>query len=254
MQIGISSASLYPQLRTEAAVVNIAALGCRHVEVFLQTRREYSPAFARGLAQLCRSLGVQVLSLHAASAQFEPMLFYTYRRQYQDGLDTLNQVLEAAAILGARCHVFHGPLRVENPEGARVAERLHQVAEIEASWGIKLALENVSWGVGCSPEVFDWLNQQEIANLYYTFDSKQARRSGFPSQDYIQAMGNRLINVHLSDGHGGVPPASYDFSGVAHRLRACGYQGPIILETYGSKVDSVGQLRASWQRLSKIFS
>jgi len=249
----ISSASLYPQQPTEAAIVNIAAMGCRIVEVFLQTGREYSPSYVRNLSRLCAQLGLKVHSLHAASSQYEPMLFYTYKRQNLDGLDILNQVLEAAAVLGAHCHVFHGPLRVNNLDSTRLLDGLHFVAGIAASWGIKLALENVSWCAGWSPTVFRWLSRQDIANLYYTFDSKQAVRSGFEADEYIQAMGTNLVNVHLSDGHGGIPDGNMDFSGLVQNLQAVNYSGPVILEAYGTRVSSTAHLAQGWKTLKGQF-
>jgi sugar phosphate isomerase/epimerase len=253
VQIAISSASLYPQLPTETALVNIAAMGCRTVEVFLQTRSEYKFAYVSKLSRLCRRLGLKVHSLHAASAQYEPMLFYRYRRQNLDGAEILKEVHQAAAMLGAKYHVFHGPLKAENLAQSQLAQGLCQAAESAAWWGIKLALENVSWCAGWSPGVFEQLNSLKLANLYYTFDSKQAMRSGFEDKDYIQAMGGRLVNVHVSKGNGELPDDNTEFSGLVAALAAANYKGPVMLEVYGSKVPLVSLLAASWQALKNKF-
>lgn len=257
MQIGISSASLYPTLPTETAVVQIAALGCKTVEVFLQTTREYRPAYAARLARVCHNLGVMVHSVHGSSSQFEPLIFYPYRRQNQDGLDTVKRILESAALLGAQCYVFHGPLRVTGSDRPRLVQGLEQVAREAANWGIALALENVSWCAGWEPEVFTWLSGQGIANLYYTFDSKQARRSGFPPEAFLAAMGNRLINVHLSDwsqaGSGLLPgQGEEDYHRLAALLKD--YQGPVLLEVYGSWVKSAAQLQEGWLYLQNVLN
>jgi len=257
LQLGISSASLYPTLPTETAVVQIAALGCRTVEIFLQTTREYRPAYAARLARVCQDIGVMVHSVHGPSSQFEPLIFYPYRRQNQDGLDTVKRILESAALLGANCYVFHGPLRVTGSDRARLVQGLAQVAQEAARWGIALALENVSWCAGWEPEVFTWLNGQGIANLYYTFDSKQARRSGFSAEAFLTAMGNRLVNVHLSDwsqvGSGLLPgQGEEDFQRLGALLQ--NYQGPVLLEVYGSWVKSAAQLREGWRHLRKILN
>lgn len=247
MQVAISSACLYPQLPTETALVNIAALGCRSVEVFLQTRREYKYQYVSRLARLCRNLGLTVHSLHAAAAQYEPMVFYKYRRQNLDGFEILQEIHQGAAILGAKCHVFHGPLKAENIDFSRLAQGLFQVAEAAASWGIKLALENVSWCAGWSPAVFKQLNTQEIPNLYYTFDSKQAMRSGYTPRDFIAVMGKRLLNVHLSRDNGHLPLADTDCSELVAALAEAQYSGPVVLEAYGSKVTAVSSLYRSWE-------
>ena len=254
MQIAISSANLYPQLPTENALVNIAAMGCKTVEVFLQTRSEYKHAYVAKLARLCRCLGLSVHSLHAAAAQYEPMLFYKYRRQNLDGAEILKEIHQAAAMLGAECHVFHGPLRAENLAYSQLSQGLGQVAEAAASWGIKLALENVSWCAGWSPAVFDKLNSLKLANLYYTFDSKQALRSGYPASEFIGAMGDRLVNVHLSQGNGQLPGADGDFGEIAKALKAAKYSGPIVLEVYGAKVPRLSALGAGWRRLKENFA
>lgn len=258
MAIGISSASLYPQQSTEVALLNIAALGCCHVEVFLQTRREYRPGYVRRLARMCRQLGLKVLSLHAASTQFEPMLFYTYRRQVQDSRDMLEQVLEAAALLGADCYVFHGPLRVAPPDRLRLLAGVADVAERAGNRGVRLALENVSWCVGWEPAVFRWLGKQNVPNLWFTFDNKQAARSGFDDADFIRAMGSRLINVHLSDisrSRTGLLPGrgSADFAAIADQLEQRLYGGPIILEAYGAQVEDTAALARSWRLLGEMM-
>ena len=196
---------------------------------------------------------MQVHSLHAASSQYEPMLFYRYKRQNLDGWDILREVLEAAAVLGAQCLVFHGSLKIDNPPQSRLLAVLQSVAEIAADWGIQLALENVSWCTGWSPGVFRWLSDQQVPNLYYTFDSKQAVRSGFAAEEYITAMAGRLVNVHISDGGGGIPETGMDFSGLAKCLNASGYSGPIILEAYGKKVESAGLLAQGWRTVQKGF-
>lgn len=252
--MGISSASLYPQYPTEVALLNIAALGCRAVEVYLQTRREYTRAYARCLKRLCISLGINVLSLHAASSQFEPMLFYRYLRQNLDGWDTLNQVLETACILGSGCYVFHGPLRVDNHDLPSLLEGLHQAADTAAAWGMKLAFENVSWGAGWTPDVFRWLREKNVPNLYFTLDTKQAWRSGSSPGIFIDAMDDRLANVHISDGMGGLPIKQAEYFQIAQKLHEIGYKGPIILEVYGNRVASTSQLAKSWHGLKRVYN
>lgn len=250
----ISSASLYPQLTTEAALASIAALGCTEVEVFLQTTSEYQYSYAIKLARLCRRLGLTVHSLHGPAAQYEPLLFYRYRRQNADSFNTLHLIHQAAALLGARCHVFHGPLKGENLALSRLSQGLAKAAAAAGAWGLKLALENVSWCAGHSPAVFQELNRQQINNLFYTFDSKQALRSGYPASEFIGAMGDRLVNVHLSQGNGQLPGADGDFGEIAKALKAAKYSGPIVLEVYGAKVPRLSALGAGWRRLKENFA
>jgi sugar phosphate isomerase/epimerase len=175
------------------------------------------------------------------------MVFYKYRRQNLDGYEILQEIHQGAAVLGAKCHVFHGPLKAENIAFSRLTEGLFQVAEAAASWGIKLALENVSWCAGWSPAVFRQLNTQNIPNLYYTFDSKQAMRSGFGPKDFISVMGKRLLNVHFSRDNGYLPGEDTDCSGLASALAEVQYTGPVVLEVYGSQVASVSSLHRSWR-------
>lgn len=253
MEIAISSASLYPKVLTEVAVVNIAAMGCRTVEIFLQTRSEYKPEYVKKLARLCNSLGLTVHSLHAAAAQYEPMLFYQYSRQNRDGWEILRELHQAGAMLGASCHVFHGPLRSEILELPRLVTGIGRVAAAAANWGLKLALENVSWCTCGAPDIFKELNRAAIDNLFYTFDSKQAERSGYPFWDFIDAMGPKLINVHLSEGNGDLPSEETDFSQLKTALKKANYRGPAVLEVYGWKVEKTKELRRSWLALKKIF-
>lgn len=251
LEIGISSASLYPKQLTEAALVNIAAMGCRTVEVFLQTRSEYKPVYIKKLARLCTSLGLSIHSIHAAAAQYEPMLFYKYSRQNRDGFEILREIHQAGAILGASYHVFHGPLQSENIELSRLGSGLSRAAAAAASWGLALALENVSWCSCSQPDIFRQLNRAGIKNLSYTFDSKQAGRSGYPPEDFINAMGSGLVNVHLSAGNGDLPNEKTDFNQIRAALKKVNYNGPVVLEVYGWKVQKTKELKTSWQILKK---
>jgi sugar phosphate isomerase/epimerase len=255
-QVGISSASFYPWKSTESSLVNIAAFGCRTVEVFLQTHREYRPGYLQQLGKVCSRLGLKVNSLHGASTLFEPMLFYDYPRQVLDSMDMLELVFEAAARLKAPSYIFHGPLRVAMPERQRVLPVLFKVAEKAGEYGIRLALENVSWCLGWEPGVFKWLKGYNIPNLWFTFDNKQAARSGFSDQEFIYAMGDKLLNVHLSDlsdeGIGLVPGrGNVDFAAIASLLRRQGYANPVILETYGARVSSSSELYSGWRHLDR---
>lgn len=245
MQIGISTASYFNRMPIEDAVRDIGAHGVPVAELFLNTFSEYEPDFVECLAQRLEKAGVSAHSVHPMSTQFEPQLFSLHPRQRKDAFRIYERVLQAAKRLGARCYVMHGAATLggaaKNLELERIAPIFCELNDMAEGYGVTLALENVSWCVFASPAFGLALRERTGDRMHYTLDIKQAVRSGYKPRDYIDAVGDRLVNVHLCDysvredgrflwcmpGQG-----VCDFAAVAAALRAHGYTGPAFVEVY----------------------
>lgn len=255
MEVGVSSASYFSRMATEDAVRDIGAHGVRLAEVFLNTFCEYEPAFIKLLAGRLAEAGVTAYSVHPMSTQFEPQLFSIHPRQRADALRLYARVLRAAQRLGARCYVMHGAATLagaaKNLEIERVAPVFSELCAMAEEHGVTLALENVSYCVFCTPEYGRLLRERTGDRLHYTLDVKQAARSGFDPLRYVEAVGERIVNVHLCDyerlpngrlrwrmpGQG-----ACNLPALAAALRARGYAGPAFVEVYSDMYGGVQEL------------
>ena len=267
MEIGLSTASYFQKMQIEDAIPDIGAHGVHVCEVFLNTFCEYEPPFVELLAERLSEANIRVFSVHPMSMQFEPQLFSIHPRQRADALTIFERVLSAGKRLGATCYVMHGPARlfggVKNIELARIAPIFVDLADRAAKYGIQLTLENVSWCVFNEPEFGARLQAMTGGVIKHTLDVKQAVRSGFDPMDYIRAVGEHIVNVHLCDAtrlpSGGVRYdmpgfGEYDFVGMLNLLGEKGYSGPAFIEVYSDMYAEIPVLYESLSRVQSIVS
>lgn len=263
MEIGISTASYFSKLQLEDAILDINAHGVPLCEVFLNSFSEYDPSFVELLYERLNRSNLRVFSVHAMSMQFEPQLFSVHPRQRGDAWRIFEQVLMDGKRIGASHYVMHGPARlfggVKNVGLTRIAPILVELCALAAQYGIQLTLENVSWCVFNEPEFGQRLLDAIGGDpLRFTLDVKQAVRSGHDPVEYIRAVGDRIVNVHLCDAtqqEGGfarydMPGAGqYDFVRMFNALADCGYQGPAFIEVYSDMYREIPELYESYDRV-----
>ena len=267
MRIGLSTASYFQKMQIEDAIPDIGAHGVRDCEVFLNTFSEYQPAFVEMLAERLNAAKLNVFSVHPMSMQFEPQLFSIHPRQREDAVNLYERVLSAGERFGARCYVMHGPARlfggVKNIELNRIAPILLELAARAQKHGIQLTLENVSWCVFNEPEFGARLQALTHGEIKHTLDVKQAVRSGCDPIDYIRAVGEDIVNVHLCDAtrlpSGGVRYdmpgfGEYDFTAMFNLLGEKGYTGPAFVEVYSDMYSEIPVLYESLSRIQQAVS
>lgn len=234
MKIGISTASFSKKLETEEALSAVKEVGADIAEVYLKTFYEYRPEFAKKFAQ--NTAGVEVSSIHVNPLNFEPQLFFRSRRERGDGFYWLDQVLRSAQLFGAKKYTFHGFVR-KNSGGDDydyISERLREIADFCARYGVTVCLENVRWATYDRPSVFRELKTR-CSQIAGVFDIKQARKSGYPYQTYIKDMEGAISHVHISDlnerGKTCLPGRGvYDFKEIFARLKDAGFDGNVLIE------------------------
>lgn len=257
IQIGISTASLFPRRATEDALQKIGGLGADCAEVFFSTFYEYRPEFSKAVA--AAGPGVQINSVHANSVNFEGNFFNSTRRVRGDGMYWLDQLCRSAQLLGCKNYTFHGFHRMSAGGGENfdvVASRLAEAADFAAGYGVRLCLENVCWALYNRPGVFAELKRR-IPGLCGVFDIKQARRSHYPWQAYLKDMSGSVAYAHLSDvnaeGRLCLPGAGLcDFGEVFRRLRGEGFEGAAIIEVYGGDYGDESELARSVEYLKEL--
>ena len=261
MRIGFSTASFFKKELTEDALVAIQRLGAPCCEVFLGSFSEYTQKFARLLKT--RKNGVDVVSVHTLNQQYEPDLFNQVERARKDSENILRKVARAANIVGARYYTFHGPAMLRRVSYSFDYERLGKRAEElcafvrENSYGkTSLTYENVHWCYSNTPDFFLGI-LPNAPSLKTCLDVKQSLQSGFPPEKYIEAMGERLTNVHLCDYNNGrtaLPgKGDFDFEKLFGTLLSSGYRGDAMIEVYSGDYDGYDELAESYDFLNRCL-
>ena len=263
-RLGLSTGALFPTPTEE--VPDIAArLGLSDLEVMLQSTSEYAPAFCRSLRRRCDEAGCRVRAVHLWTP-YHP-LFGPYPRRVSDARDLFDRGIEGAAALGAAVVVWHGPNRKEVPGPAAPERALAVLAERGracAAAGLALGIENVSWAL--------LQNVRDVAALAarlpelaaaesrvgFVFDPFQAAEAEANPFMVLAAMGERVLDVHLSDLREGdraarhLPPGEGDLPWPALLRAIAGvYRGPLMLE--GVVGNDPARLAAVVERLRPIL-
>ena len=263
MNIGLSTACFFGKGATEDSIRTIREAGFSICEVFFDAPMEYGEAFYPILRE---SLGdMKVHSIHGMSSQFEPQLFSISARQKAAAMDVFLKTLAQGRRLGAKYYVMHGPMlnggSMKNIAYARIAPLIADIAHVCKEEGLLLAWENVSWCMFNRPEFVAGIREfAEQPDLYFTLDIKQAARTGADPFDFLEAMGDRCVNVHLCDFSRtesgvelGLPGRrSFDFARLFAALTAKGFTGPAIVEVYSDAFDSYDELFQSARALAKL--
>lgn len=259
MKFGISTACFYPQ-PLEETVLEIARLGADTAEVFVNTESEFEPAYIAALRASLDAHGVRVTSLHPYTSPMEgQLLLSNYDRRTEDGFRQYRRYFEAARTLGAESLTFHGERNVirdlDECDAARKLAVYARLCETAAEYGVTFAQENVAWCKSASPDYLRRLHDA-VPALGFTLDIKQGHRAGHTWSEYLDAVGDRLVNVHINDfdethscrlpGEGAV-----DFTAFFDRLRALGYDRQVIVEVYRGDYEEPAQLARCLDFLQK---
>lgn len=255
---GASTANFYPEL-TEDSLDRLLALGFRHIEVFFNTESETALDYLRELKGKIEAAGASITSIHPYLSGTEPyLLFSQYERRYRDGLRQYERLFEAAAYLGAPYVVMHGDRR----EGVLPAEesigRFEGVYDLGSTYGVTLLQENVVRFRSSDVAYIRQMRRQLGDKAHFVFDFKQCRRSGYTPAEVIDAMGDRVAHVHLSDGTAEkdcLPPGkgTADLRKVLSSLKQQGFDGAVILELYRTNFRKPEELWESMQHLQALL-
>jgi len=265
LRLGLSSGALYPDVLSEDVPAVVAAAGVTEIEVMLQTAGEYEDPVIRALGVNAAAAGVRVRSLHSW-AELHP-LFTAYPRRTAEALARFDRAIAAARELGSEVIVWHGPhaAALPRPEGfERFLAVVEMLAPRFAAGGVTLAIENVSYCVLARVrEVAAFAARlPELGppgSVGFAFDPFQAASAGANPFMVLAAMGEHVVDVHLSDhradapGQRHLPPGEGDLPWPALLRAVAGvYAGPLIVEAHvGADAAGLGPIRA---RLDPILA
>ncbi len=270
MEVGLSTASYFNKLPVEDAVTDIGKHGVRICEVFLNSFSEYKPDFIALLKDRLQKANLSVYSVHPMGIQFETLLFSSHNRQRADSFRIYEHVLKCCKTLGATHYVMHGAASLSGVPApgmldyTRLAGLFTELIAMADAFGVTLTLENVSWCLFNVP-AFGVRLRDAIGShaLKFTLDVKQALRVGLSALDFIDAIGDDIVNLHLCDAQqpdGGplvmrMPgKGDVDFSAIRRALLSHGYTGPAFIEVYGNMYSNIDTLYQSLDEMRAVFT
>lgn len=266
MDIGISTACFFAESETEESLQTINGLNCNLCEAFLDCQSEYEPEFIEKIKAYAEREKMEIYSVHPMGVQFEGQLFSIGKRQRKDATDVFLKVLEAAKMLGSKIYVMHGPSTqngiAKNINVDWLGAVIAELCETAKEYGVTIAWENVSWCVYNTPDFAARILEASKSDMLgFTFDIKQAGRSGFDPFEYLRYMGEKLVNVHLCDyiysegrSLARMPLCGeFDFLRLKNELGKINYGGKAFLEVYSDMYSSLDELKSSYESIKSLL-
>ncbi len=179
--------------------------------------------------------------------------------------DFLKTCIDTAAVLGAGC--IAGPIyasvgrtwRMSADERqqcyAELRDGLRPVAEYGAERGVKVAVEpliryetSVINTVEQALEALDGLPPEGCGLLVDTY------HANVEVKDFAAGFtlaGDRLAHVHASANDRGAPGADHlDWPAFRDALRAAGYDGPVVIESFTAENETIATAASVWRPLA----
>ena len=189
-------------------------------------------------------------------------MFSPHQRTVVDAEKTFRAVCRAGFELGAKYFTFHGPFikvgREFDLDFGKFSARMNELCEIAASYGLSIAFENVNWAVGNTPEFFAELLPL-CPKLKTTLDIKQALFAQIDPVRFLEAMGDRLVTVHVCDTDRSMNAmlpfkGRYNFERFFKELKRYTNIDPaILLEVYRKNFDSVEELKNCQEKIQNLI-
>lgn len=190
----LSTTSVYPEA-TASAFELAAALGYDGLELMVGI--DPLAAEVDQVAKLAEYHGVKVWSVHA------PVLLVTQNVWGSDPWQKLERSAEAVLQLGGDVVVVHPPFRWQRDYGAGFVEG---IAELEQKYrDVTFAVENMfPWRTpgGSFQAYLPHWDPTGFDYAHLTLDLSHASTSRLASLQLVEAWGDRLRHVHLTDGTG----------------------------------------------------
>lgn len=257
MAFGISTSCLYPQ-ETEKSLEELAKLGVKTCEVFLNSPSETTLEFAKILNRISDEYGIKIVSVHPFSSFAETyMLFSEYERRFDDMLDFYKRSFEVTSAVGAKFSVIHGSLLPGKITDDEYFERFMKLSQAGKEFGVTIGQENVNRHFSESP---DFLRKMRAAlgnEFKLIFDVKQAFRAGYSPIAFAEEFKESIVHIHLSDHnscHDCLPPAkgNFDFKKLFSVMSSANYKGDYIIELYRSNFENSQNLAEALKYIENL--
>ena len=259
MEVGVSTACLYPEL-VEVALMELSKRNVKLVEIFINTDCEMKVNFVKEMKRVIDNHDMKVSSVHPFTCGIEPMMFFTpYERRFIDVLEYYKKYFEVMNILGAEFFVFHGN-KEQNPfPNESYFERYAGLRKVGKEFGITVCQENVARCVSGRLSFLREMSEYLGDEVSYVLDTKQAHRTEEDPFEILEVLNKKIAHVHYSDfGAMGdcVPFGEGEFRSIDFfkKLKSQGYTGKIILELYKGSYKDNDALVENYEKLKQAVN
>ena len=258
MLAGVSTSSFFP-LETEKALRLLGENGIKNAELFVNDISEIRGAIFSEITSIISGYGMNIVSVHPFLAPLEDyLLFRDYKRRVDTFLDIYREFFEFAQKVGAGILVFHGGAADHVISTEKYAERYLMLADAAAPYSVTIAQENVHYCKSGSIDFLKALEKECGGRARFVLDIKQALREGYDPVELVNAVGESVIHVHMSDNRPGkdcipIGQGTYDHRVLISALRSKGFDGALIVELYRSGFSDCSDLTESVNVLEKYI-
>ncbi|MCX7854107.1 MAG: sugar phosphate isomerase/epimerase [Caldilineales bacterium] len=244
----------------EKLAPHVAQMGFDWIEVPLESLDDLD--FRRG-AEIIKEHGLGVSCCAAMGPDRD--LVHPDPAIRENGMAYIRGAIEATATLGATNLV--GPIysavgrtwQMTDEERARdtdlLVENLSRLADYARPYGVVLCIEPLNRFETSfinlatqAIEVVDRVNSPHCQVMLDTFHMNIEEKS---LGEAIRAAGPRLKHFHACENDRGAPGSGHvPWNDVAEALRAIGYEGPVVIESFTAKVKSIARAAAIWRALA----
>lgn len=258
MKVGISTGSFYP-MEPEKAIIEVSKTNAKTIEIFFNCEYELSKEYLRDLKKLIEYYGLSVISVHPYTSGYEPyLLFSNYERRTRESIEKYCRYFDACNILGGKIVNLHGDkLHKKLLSNEEYCQVYYELRTLGKKQGVIFSQENVNLFKSSQPEFVRSMREILKDDVDFTFDVKQAIRANVDIFDMIDAMGDRICNIHISDNMNGecVLPGNgiLDYKKIIKSIEKYNYDGAILLEVYSNCFKEISQINSSINLLNSFL-
>ena len=258
MQTGMSSACFYP-LETEKSVRLCGEMGFKNIEIFVNAPCELKGRLLDEIKSEVSYYGLNVVSVHPFTSFAESFtLFGSYKRRTDDTVELYKHFFQFANEMNSGIFVLHGAKTMHTADGEDYFERFARLRDTGKEFGITVSQENVVDFRSQSVDFIKRMNAYLNGDFAMTLDLKQCRRAGESPLDFIKTVGEKTVNVHISDYNSFsdcLPPfeGKEDFSSIVKALKEKEYKGKYLIELYSNCFTDKQQIINAAEKFDKII-
>lgn len=260
MDIGLSSACFYP-LETEKSIIRAGETGAKTIEIFMNADSEFEPAFVQNMADICKSYGMRVASVHTMGSFTESYhLFSSYKRRFFEAKDTsFKRHFDVMHTLGAEFLVLHGIKKPGSISDEEYYDRFGELTLMGKAEGLKVCQENVVHYRSENPDFMLRMGEYIGDDFNMVFDIKQSIRTGINPFDFATKLHKYIKHIHISDHNEQcdcfVPckNGTFDFKKFFDLMKSRNYNGDFIIELYENGFENDSEIAFALEELKKLL-
>ncbi len=258
MNIGVSTASLYP-MATEEALEIIGKSGVKTTEIFFNAESELKTAFVDILLDIQQEYGIKVVSIHPTMSLAEPfMIFSEYDRRFNESIYKFARYSEIAAALGAKYIILHGDRPHGKLSDEEYCDRFMLLNQETKKNGVTVLQENVANFRSGDAEFLRSMRNILKDDVEFCFDIKQAIRRDYNPTDLIDEFWDNIRHFHISD-HSIASDCqlplngNFDFKNFFKTLKDRNFNGASIIEVYNNAYKTPAEIFDCHKKLNFLL-